>query len=212
MQYRPVTIWLPRFRLPRRISLRMLLMLITLVAVSLAWLSDHRRLAQENDRLLAQQTPWSASQLLGPPDAAGSSDNRNAWASATQDGQQEWVVIEFTSPTNADAVLIYENYNPGAVSRVSTWDPAGEEVTLWEGVDPTPKTASRGVSELPVAADHPIDRIKIYLNSMQTPGWNEIDAVGLRDQQGQIQWAQNATVSSAYGGAPTRSGRMIFTF
>ena len=42
-------------------------------------------------------------------------------------------------------------------------------------------------------------RVKIYLDSPNFPGWNEIDAVGLIDVRGKRQWAERARSSSSYG-------------
>jgi hypothetical protein len=43
--------------------------------------------------------------------------------------------------------------------------------------------------------------VKIYLASKDVPGWNEIDAVGLRDASQRTQWAVAAKASSTYAQA-----------
>jgi hypothetical protein len=53
------------------------------------------------------------------------------------------------------------------------------------------------------------NRVKLYLDSKGVPGWNEIDAVGLRESGGKTHWATSADASSTYadqGGG----GRVIF--
>ena len=74
---------------------------------------------------------------------------------------------------------------------------------LWSGEDPVKCDAGMGVAYVPVKADSvkadfATDCITIYLKSTKVPGWNEIDAVGLVDQQGQLQWATTAEASSTY--------------
>ena len=87
------------------------------------------------------------------------------------------------------AVLVYETYNPGALVRVTAFNLDGAEVELWKGQDPTTADNEQGVSEVPVKADFKTNRIKIYIDSKSVPGWNEIDAVGLRDKDKKMHWA-----------------------
>jgi hypothetical protein len=46
--------------------------------------------------------------------------------------------------------------------------------------------------------DFPVRRIRIELDSMNVPGWNEIDAVGLVDDAGRTHWAARVTASSTW--------------
>lgn len=174
-----------------------------IVALIAGWWTDRGRLQREFDQTLARiQGPaaWSIAQILGEPDTPGSGDIQTAWASATPDGQREWLILEFAQVVTPTAVEIHETYNPGAVDRVSMWNPQGQEVTVWTGVDPTPATSSRGISLIPVRPGFKTSRVKIYLDSPKFPGWNEIDAVGLRDTAGKVQWAARAAASSSFGG------------
>ena len=72
-------------------------------------------------------------------------------------------------------------------------------VVVWKGTDPTPASAARGVSKIPVKVDFETDRVKVYLDSPKFPGWNEMDAVGLRYSWGRTIWADSASASSIYG-------------
>ena len=72
------------------------------------------------------------------------------------------------------------------VTHVTYW---GYETTLWEGADPTPVTAGRGVSRVPVSPGFKTGRIKLYFDSPTVPGWNEIDAVGIEDANKKVIWA-----------------------
>ena len=51
---------------------------------------------------------WGPEQALGAPDTPGSGDIQTAWASATQDGQDEWLELDF----DQDALLL-EQINSG---------------------------------------------------------------------------------------------------
>ena len=90
-------------------------------------------------------------------------------------------------------------YDRGALVKVTAFNPDGKEVTAWEGKDPTPRTAAQGISVIPVRLDFAVQRIKLYLDSVGVPNWNEIDAVGLEDSSGVKHWVAKARASSIYG-------------
>jgi hypothetical protein len=142
---------------------------------------------------------WGPEQATGAPDTwPNSGDLTTAWASATPDGQREWLELTYKDAVRPAAVLIYETYNPGAVDRVTGYDANGKEVELWSGADPTPAGSDKGISVITLHPDFDLTRIRIYLDSPKVAGWNEIDAVGLLDAAGVTHWADSATASSTY--------------
>jgi hypothetical protein len=142
--------------------------------------------------------PWGPEQLTGEPDTNTAGDIQTAWASQSQDDQDEWLMLEYAEAVVPKAVLVYETYNPGALVRVTAFRADGQEVELWKGKDPTATDAEMGISEIPVKADFKTTRIKIYLASKDVSGWNEIDAVGVRDADKKMHWAAAADASSTY--------------
>jgi hypothetical protein len=145
-----------------------------------------------------ESRPWGPEQATGEPDTPKSGDLPTAWASLTPDGQEEWLLLEYATPVVPSAVLVHETYNPGALSRVTVFRLDGEEIEVWKGKDPTTPDKDKGVSEIPIKIDFKTNRVKLYLDSPAVPGWNEIDAVGLRDKAGKIRWATDAEASSSY--------------
>jgi hypothetical protein len=141
---------------------------------------------------------WGPEQATGPPDTPGAGDFTSAWASLMPAGQDEWLLLEYAEPILPAAVLVHETYNPGALVRVTVFKLDGEEVEVWKGKDPTAQGAGIGVSEIAVAVDFKTNRVKLYLDSKVAPGWNEIDAVGVRDSGGKTHWATAADASSTY--------------
>jgi hypothetical protein len=141
---------------------------------------------------------WGPEQATGPPDTDEAGDIQTAWASLTPDNQDEWLICEYAEPVVPNSVLIYETYNPGAVNKVSVFKLDGTEVEVWKGMDPTPPDSGKGVSVIPIKVDFKVNRIKIYIASTQVPGWNEIDAVGLREKGDKTQWAMSVEASSTY--------------
>ena len=87
--------------------------------------------ASRNDRA------WAPGQATGPPNTGEAGDFPTAWASATPDGQDEWLDLRYASPIRATTITVCETYNPGALEAVSVFKPGGEEVKVWTG-KPTP--------------------------------------------------------------------------
>lgn len=146
--------------------------------------------------------PWGPEQALGEPDTPGAGDLQTAWASLTPDGQDEWLMLEYAEPIVPDAVFVHETCCPGALTRITAFRLDGTEVEVWHGKDPTLPGSPRGVSECPIKPRFKTSRIKLYLNSKDVLGYNEIDAVGLRDSTGKMHWARAATASSTYADQP----------
>lgn len=142
---------------------------------------------------------FSALQLTGPPDTPKPGDYGTCWAAASADGGKVWIEVRYSRPVLPAQLWVYENCAPGALYQVTGIDD-NEEILLWRGVDPTPRTVARGVSKIDLKTKRRLDRFRIYLDTRRVSGWNEIDAVGLLDSQTQkLLWATAATASSVYG-------------
>ena len=141
---------------------------------------------------------WGPEQATGEPDTPKAGDKTTAWASLTPDGQDEWLVLEYEKAVKPIVVNVYETFNPGALYKVTLFDADGKEVVAWEGDDPTPVGSGKGVSGVKVGVEVETKKVKLYLKSKEVKGWNEIDAVGLVDKDGNVHWAKSAEASSTY--------------
>jgi hypothetical protein len=143
---------------------------------------------------------WGPEQAEGPPDTQGFGDITTAWASGTADGQDEWLELGYGESISPREIHVYETYNPGALAAVLGYSETGREVLLWRGADPTRPQTGGGTSVVRVKDRGRINRIRLLLNSAAVSGWNEIDAVGIVDEEGQTHWAVAAAASSSYAG------------
>jgi hypothetical protein len=146
----------------------------------------------------ASKRSWGPEQALGSPNTDGAGDLVTAWASQTPDGQPEWLICEYEKPLNVASIRVHETYNPGALVKVTAFGVDGKEVIAWEGKDPTARDEPRGVSVIPIALGFDVQRIKLYLDSQAVPGWNEIDAVAIEDENGKQHWAIAVEASSTF--------------
>ena len=156
---------------------------------------------------------WGPEQATGEPDTLEAGDIVTAWASRTPDEQDEWLMLEYAEPVIPRAVIIHETFNPGAVNRVTAFKLDGSEVEVWQGKDPTSTEEPMGISVIPLKVEFKTNRIRIHIASRSVPGWNEIDAVGVRDAGGKTHWATSADASSTYAqqmeGVPVRMNPIV---
>jgi hypothetical protein len=141
---------------------------------------------------------YGPEQVIGPPDVPGYGDNVAAWCSLTEDGKPEWLLVEYARPIRPVALKIYETYYPGAVTKVSIFDPSGREVPVWRDRRPIPEKPDVNVLNVSLRLPYKITRVKIYISSQDYPGWHEIDAVGLMDANEKMHWADAVLASSTY--------------
>ncbi len=172
-------------------------------AICVLWYRDHAQLQRQISRFYSvDTTSWSSSQIIGPADTPNYGDIPTAWASRTPDIQEEWIIVEFPKTVSATQVDIYETFNPGAVTQIYSVSMLGGESLIWEGKDPLAASLpTRQTAISKIQFDSPVTtrRIKIVIDSRAFPGWNEIDAVELIDQNGKRQWASAAWTSSSFG-------------
>ena len=124
---------------------------------------------------------WSAQQALGAPDIYPSYvDNPNAWASGTDDGQREYLILGYDPPASINFVNVYETWNPDALDMVSVKNPGtGLFETVWTGTAaPAPAAARIHTVSFPLTP-FAVSEVRLDFNSPVVPGWNEIDAVAI---------------------------------
>ena len=147
--------------------------------------------------------PWGIEQLLGPPDAGDAYTNLE-WCPSTDSGTNEWVDVLFDEPVDTTKLEIYAKPTPASVNRVTAFDEAGTEFTLWEGNElKAAKGRSAHIAEINLRVNRKISRVKVYLSSAKVNGWVYYDAIGLKDNDGEMHWATWADSSTCYARGPT---------
>ncbi len=139
---------------------------------------------------------WTAAQAVGAPDTMGAGLKATAWTPRKPDGGVEWLYLTYRHAVHPVAVRIYETCNPGAVFKVTLLQ-SGNEVTAWQGTDPTAGNLKRGISLIHLDPPRGKTRlVKIYLDTRRVKGHNAIDAVELLGREGP-QFAVSARASSS---------------
>lgn len=166
---------------------------------------------------LAVKRSWGTEAACGAPDTPNAGDKDTAWATLEQDAKDEWLLLEYASPVRVTAIEVHENFNPGAIASVSIFRPDGTELELWRNPAVKPPAEAARVLQVDIPIGFEVERVKLRFASESVPGWNEIDAVGLRDDKGKVHWASRATASSTYAdqgapaaGAAVGAGQVVF--
>jgi hypothetical protein len=144
-----------------------------------------------------KELPWTPQQATGAPDTPRPGDYSTAWAAGSLDARPEWLMLDYADATTLDSVRIYESYNPGAISKVIAFVEDGREVSLV--ADRSGHGEWTSEYRPPEGQALRVRRVRIDINEPAIPGYNEIDAVGLKGTDGSLQWAIKATASSYYG-------------
>lgn len=144
---------------------------------------------------------YSAQQALGPPDTYSDyGDLPTAWASSTENGQREFLVLSFVDPAPINYVNVYETWGPGAIELIAVKNPgSGLFETVWTGTAATAPHASRVFTATFPETPFAVSEVRIELDSPAVPLWNEIDAVaiGLCDFAAQSEWATSVVEFSS---------------
>jgi hypothetical protein len=156
-----------------------------------------------------QHRSWGPEQALGPPDTSQAGDIPTAWAPfSSRGGGEEWLHLGYDNAVEISQVTVRETHNPGAISRLAAILPNGQEVTIWEGVEPAAQAPVDMTFDVPPGTQ--AQSVKVYLDRTRVPGWNEIDAVALIGRDGSRQWATSATASSSYAEPPQQASNSTF--
>jgi hypothetical protein len=147
------------------------------------------------------QRHWGPEAACGAPDTPEPGDHHSAWATKEQDEKGEWLLLEYEAPVKLVSVEVHETYNPGALASVAILLPDGEVLELWRAPEVKAAAEKGRVLQLDVPLGFQVERVLLRFDSEKVTGWNEIDAVGLKDDKGKMHWASRAVASSTYAEA-----------
>lgn len=132
---------------------------------------------------------WSFMQATGEPDSVDCDDSLQAWASASS-GTSEILALEFEQSVIPSQVNIYQNYNPGSITRIElTNTDSSEIIPVANSADPVGNTPCPGVFTVNIeGVNAMVNGVIIYFDQSIGGSWNEIDAVEL---VGNLEGAEN---------------------
>ncbi|MEQ9423101.1 MAG: OmpA family protein [Cyclobacteriaceae bacterium] len=140
------------------------------------WASRVVEVSSETGRI-----EYSAMQALHKPNVLPShGDNPNAWKPRT-DTKDQFIVVMFDSPSEAQQVAIAESQNPGSVTRIFAYDTDGTEHLLFEMEPRELPIESRLLNLFFERTNYKIEALRVELDATSVAGDHSIDAIGISD-------------------------------
>jgi hypothetical protein len=185
-------------------NLGTLLWLMLVVGMAVAWWKDRQRFEARLQKLEqlyypTTQTLWGAAEALGAPDDPTGMAGKSWCPLASQ--AADWIEVGYDRSLPAATIDIYETYSLGCVTEVLVIDGYGDEVSVWQGPDPTTSANTRaGLLQIQVPKQvKSIQRVRIQVDSHGKNPWPCVDAVGLTNASGKTAWATSSQCSTVYG-------------
>lgn len=140
------------------------------------WASRVVEVSSEVSRL-----EYSALQALHKPNVLpGHGDNPNAWT-PRKDEKNQFIVVMFDTPTQAQQVAIAESQNPGSVTRIFAYDTDEQEHLLFEMEPRELPIESRLLNLFFERTNYKIEALRVELDVESVEGDHSIDAIGISD-------------------------------
>ena len=142
---------------------------------------------------------FRAIQALGRPNkypVAGESPC--AWTPYNADSQgEEWIKVGFGVALRAKQVVVAENHNAGAITRVFAYTPNSTEVLIYEDHAPYAGKESARLLSIPIKdSTLVISAVKVVLNPARVRGYNQIDAVGISASTAKVPTGVNVSAKA----------------
>lgn len=155
---------------------------------------------------------YSAEQVLGPPNALpqyGSS--QVAWAPAKEDNNMiDYVWVEFENAIHVQQIVVAENLNPGAISKIFLFNERNRRKLVYEQEELGGFYGpGRMFSHTMERTDYKVKSLRLELNTAAVPGMNQIDAIGIADHKDPIKAQINLVDYFNYKGEPENLGRTV---
>ncbi len=143
---------------------------------SIVWATEILDVSSEFEPL-----EYSALQALHKPNVLPrGGQNPNAWRPKRED-KEEFIVVSFPEPIQAQQIAIAESEHPGAVVRVTAYDTQYNDYILFELTPRALPIETRLLNLFFEETPYKIQAIKVDLNCEAVPGYNSIDAIGISD-------------------------------
>lgn len=148
---------------------------------------------------------FSAKQVLGEPNSMPNKGYAStAWAAATDD-RKEFLQVGFEKPMKIKQVIIAENNAPGAVYRVVLFDRQNAEHEIYKQKPETTLTIDSRFFQIKIEeTSFEVVAVKISLDCRAVDGINQIDAIGIADNQDEMHVAIKVAESQKYFSEPER--------
>lgn len=155
----------------------------TYAQTKIQWASKVLAFSSERTDPTNQGPQYRAIQILGSPNKTPQiGETVCAWSSSGADTYaEEYIKVGFETPMKIKQVCIAENFNPGAVVRVLAYDSTDTEYLIHENNEDGLTEKGRMWNIIIPETSYKVYAIKLIVTPAKTPGYNQIDAIGISD-------------------------------
>ncbi len=164
----------------KKLTSLLLLLIINqlLPAQQTQWASEIISVTSERNHI----GPYSAQQLLGPPNviAGDTTTYERAWSPAyPQSMRSDVIQLRFAEPMTVERVLVFEVQNPGAIKTIKVFDTNDVEHLIYLNY-PNQMETNYGILKAIVNPPIPnVKEVRLSVATLFVKGYNLIDAVGI---------------------------------
>lgn len=184
-----------------------LILSLTLQAQDVQWASKVLRYSTQYG-----QKSYNAEQVLGKPNMLpqyGSS--QVAWAPAKEDNTViDYVWVEFETPIHVQQIVVAENLNPGAISKIYLFNEKNRRKLVYENTEfggfYGPGRMFRHFID---RTDYKVKSLRLELTTAAVAGMNQIDAIGIADSKDPVEARIHLLDYFNYKGEPENLGPQV---
>ena len=126
---------------------------------------------------------FRAVQILGKPNIYTFRETAAAWTPEQADNfKNEFIKVAFATPSITSNIMIVENLNPGAITQVFAYDSTDTEYIIHENNNHTIEAKGRFWNISITKTNYKVHAIKVVLNPYLVKGFNQIDAIGISEE------------------------------
>ncbi len=156
---------------------------LTSLAQDFQWAS--RVIGVSSEKVNYQQPSFQkANQILGRPNVLPQTVLSGlAWMPNGANFDEDWIQVGFSKPQFVQQIVVAENYNAGAISKIFLYDAQGKEYQVYN----EPFVPIKGTGRLwyvPIArTKFEVVSLKLVIDHPRIKGYKQIDAIGIADHQ-----------------------------
>lgn len=148
------------------------------------WAANVVRVSSEFD-YAKYPTQYRAEQVLGEPSLEiKGGQSAAAWSPAKENNPiayGEFVEVSFAKPMSIQQVLIHENFNAGAVSRITLIDTERNNHVVYNDTSMKAWPSGRLLQVTFSKTSYSVATVLVELSTFKSNGYNQIDAIGIAD-------------------------------
>ena len=160
-----------------------LLAFATMNAQEVQWADSLIYTTSDMAHRVNEKLAYTGKQALGKPSVMPNfGESPCAWTPDTAIPKLESIKVSFANPQYVRQILIYENYFPGAITKVYIYDEQNRETMVFS--NPVPKPTEKKGRIKSIVIDKTVFKVKYVKVEVSTEfynDWYQIDAIGISE-------------------------------